>query len=152
LAQGATGGDADAPTEATSDVTTPRDRFADRQVAFAEALAEELDLPVDQVADAVTAVRERLHEQRMEARRGVLQERLDEAVASGDLTQEQADAIAEASDAGVLPCRRGFGARRHGHGAHGWFGAPGGGAPGGGAAYDGQADAVAPGASAQDSA
>lgn len=53
---------------------------AERKAAFAEALAAELDLPVDEVVAALDAVHEDLHAARAEA----------------------ADAIRDASDAGVL--------------------------------------------------
>lgn len=78
------------------------ERFTEHKSAFAEALAEELDLPVDQVTEAIEAANERLAEQWREERTARLQERLDQAVEDGDLTQEQADAIMDAVESGVL--------------------------------------------------
>jgi hypothetical protein len=114
---------ADNVTEAPSDSTTEQEgaaeapdarpdlrmRFEGTPEAFAEALATELDLPVDRVTDAMAAARERLAQQWEEDRLAQLRERLDEAVANGDLTQEQADAIIAATEAGVLPLGPGFG-------------------------------------------
>ncbi|HSK97134.1 MAG TPA: hypothetical protein VK891_11000 [Euzebyales bacterium] len=105
-------------TEASSEVPDAGPgvhmRFEGAPEAFAEALAEELDLPVDRVTDAMTAARERLARQWEEERLAHLRERLDEAVAEGALTQEQADAIVAAMREGVLPLGPGFG--RHGPG------------------------------------
>lgn len=131
-------------TSAPSDEAAPSDRFADHRADFAEALAAELDLPVDQVTEALVTVHEQLHQQRMDERQAAIQQRLDEAVANGQLTQEQADAIAEAAEAGVLGRRgfRGDGQGRHRHGHRGWFGGPG--APG--------ANDATPGGAAEDQA
>lgn len=85
-------------------------RFGGTREGFVVALAEELDLPVDTVTDAIEAASERLANQWEEERLADLRERLDEAVAGGDLTQEQADAIMAAADQGVLPLGPG---RRH---------------------------------------
>ncbi|HEX5541803.1 MAG TPA: hypothetical protein VFX60_09600 [Micromonospora sp.] len=81
-----------------------------------EALAKELGLPADQVAAAL----EKVHEQHRSDRRDPshrrlkgserLAERLARAVAGGKLTQEQADAITKAFEAGLLP---GLGGRDH---------------------------------------
>ncbi|MBU8856325.1 MULTISPECIES: hypothetical protein [unclassified Micromonospora] len=88
-----------------------RQKHADRQAEFAEALAEELGVP----ADKVTAALEKLHEQRQgdrperperpstEDRQAALKERLDQAVTDGKLTREQADAVLKAAEAGVFP-------------------------------------------------
>jgi hypothetical protein len=93
---------------------------ADRQQQFAEALAKELGVSTDKV----TAALEKLREQRKgdrperpstEDRQAQLKERLDQAVKDGKLTQEQADAILKAVDAGVFP---GAGGRGGHHG--GW--------------------------------
>jgi hypothetical protein len=111
------------------------ERFTQRQSAFAEALAEELDLPVDQVTEAIEAVNEKLAAQWREERTARLQERLDEAVEEGDLTQEQADAILDAIESGVLPGQPdvpgihrfggpGRGSMFHEDGPRGWFGGP----------------------------
>jgi Spy/CpxP family protein refolding chaperone len=90
-------------TETPSEITPSPGPFKeDRQSAFVEALAEELNLPVDQVTDAVTAAHEKLAEQWRDERVAALQQRLDEAVAAGKLTQEQADAIVAATEAGVF--------------------------------------------------
>lgn len=112
----------DAPSEATSEEGGDGP-FAAARTAFAEALAEELDLPVDRVTDALTAVRERLMEERQDQHRAALEERLDEAVADRELTREQADAILDAAEAGVLGGDRLRGMRGFGHhGPRGWFG------------------------------
>lgn len=126
FAQSAAPEGSESTSESTSEQSTRQERHAARHAAFAEALAEELDLPVDRVSEALTSVRERLREERMDARLDALQERLDDAVANGDLTQEQADAILDAAEAGVLRGRRGFGGGHHGHGfrGKGWFGQP----------------------------
>lgn len=111
-----------------TDAPAADDAVSGMRETFVAALAEELDLPEAQVDEALSAVRERLraeHEDRF-------RDRLDDAVAEGALTQEQADAIAEAAEAGVL--RRGH----RGFGHHGGFGG-GSGAPGGPPAGDGAA-------------
>lgn len=96
-------------SESTSEVPGGSDAFTDKRSAFAEALAEALDLPVDRVTDAVAAARETVAAQWEDERLAQLQQRLDDAVADGDLTREQADAIAAAAEAGVLPGGRRFG-------------------------------------------
>ena len=101
--------ESDAPAESSTDDDPPGERFGDARAAFAAALADELDLPVDRVEDALTAVRERLVEERRDERRAMLEQRLDDAVADGALTQEQADAILDAAEAGVLGGGRGHG-------------------------------------------
>ncbi|SBT45211.1 hypothetical protein [Micromonospora auratinigra] len=92
------------------------DRRADRQAEFAEALAKELGVP----ADKVTAALEKLREQRQgdrperpstEDRQAMLKQRLDQAVKDGKLTQEQADAVLKAAEAGVFPGPGGGGHR-----------------------------------------
>jgi hypothetical protein len=118
-----------APAEGAAPDEAARDaRMAERQTAFAEALAAELDLPVDQVTDAVTKVGEQLRAEHDSERQAALQDRLDEAVTNGDLTQEQADAMAAAAEAGVLGGRDGHGGH-HGRSGMGGFGPPAGGAP-----------------------
>jgi hypothetical protein len=117
--------DATDPSE-TTDQDTGDTRYDELQADFAEALAAELNLPTERVEDALANVREQFLSERREHHRERLQERLDEAVAAGALTQEQADAIAEAAEAGVLgrDGRRGF--RDHGgfrgHDGHHGFG------------------------------
>lgn len=88
----------------------PKDeRHAERRAAFAAALAEELDLPVDRVSAAIDAVNEQLRAEMKQRRLAELKGRLDAAVEAGTLTQEQADAIYAAAESGVLP-----GGGRHG--------------------------------------
>ncbi|RKR87364.1 hypothetical protein BDK92_1639 [Micromonospora pisi] len=97
----------------------------DRGAAFADALAKELGISPDKVTAALDKLREQ-HKpggkppagqpgDRKADWKANLTERLDQAVKDGKLTQEQADAIKAAVDAGVLP--GGFG----GH----WRGGPG---------------------------
>ncbi|MFG1651949.1 hypothetical protein ACGFIE_18695 [Micromonospora sp. NPDC049275] len=82
---------------------------ADRQGEFAEALAKELGVPTDKVTAALEKVREqhrpadRPARPSAEDRQAALKERLDQAVKDGKLTQEQADAITKAVEAGVFP-------------------------------------------------
>ncbi|MEU5944540.1 hypothetical protein ABZ793_03155 [Micromonospora sp. NPDC047465] len=91
---------------------------AERQAEFAEALAEELGVPTDKVTAALEKVREaRKPADRPERgdsadRQAALKERLAQAVEDGKLTQEQADAITAAAEAGVFPGPGG----RGGHG------------------------------------
>ncbi len=87
-------------TETETETETPahEERFAERQAAFAKALAEELGLPEEQVQEALTTVREDLAEQWRAERQAAAKERLDAAVASGELTEEQADALREAAE------------------------------------------------------
>ncbi|GLI03033.1 hypothetical protein Pa4123_83110 [Phytohabitans aurantiacus] len=83
---------------------------ADRDAAFAKALAAELGISEDKVAAAVEKVREQQKPQgqpkgapKTQAdRQAELKSRLDAAVKEGKLTQEQADAILKAYEAGVL--------------------------------------------------
>ena len=94
---------------------------ADRQGEFAEALAKELGVPTDKVTAALEKIREqhqpadRPQRPSAEDRQAALKERLDQAVKDGKLTQEQADAITKAVEAGVFP---GPGGHR-GPGGHG---------------------------------
>jgi hypothetical protein len=126
LAQNAS--ESDAPGASSTEWDAPHgERFADAHAAFAEALAEELDLPDARIDEALTAVRERLTEEWRDERRAALEERLDDAAADGALTQEQADAILDAAGAGALGGGRGHGFGGFGqHGPGGWFGGDGG--------------------------
>jgi hypothetical protein len=79
---------------------------ADRDAAFAKALAAELGISEDKVAAAVEKVREQQKPQGQPKgapkTQAELKSRLDAAVKEGKLTQEQADAILKAYEAGVL--------------------------------------------------
>lgn len=68
------------------------------RATFAKALAEELDLTQAKVEAAL----EKVHEARAVERRTHLSERLDEAVADGDLTAADKASVLKAFDAGVL--------------------------------------------------
>lgn len=78
-------------------------RHADRQDRMAELLANELGIDKARVAEALGKVEDQMHSEAQAERRAALSERLATAVAEGKLTQEQADAILEAAEAGVLP-------------------------------------------------
>lgn len=80
-----------------------QERRAAHEAEFAAALAEELGLPTEQVAEAIETVRERQRAEHKAERLAHLKERLDAAVADGTLTQEQADAIYAAAKAGTFP-------------------------------------------------
>lgn len=97
-----------APTEqATEDAAPSPDRPRHQRLErFAAALAEELGIERDRVEQALRTVREELRQQARQRRLDVLEERLDRAVEDGDLTREQADAILEAAEEGVLPLGR----------------------------------------------
>lgn len=94
-----------APRAASGDrVTPPTDaEREEHEKALAEALAEELDLPVAKVADALAALRAE-HEAE---HRTHLATRLDEAVEAGDLTAADKASVLKAFDAGVLGPRGG---------------------------------------------
>ncbi|MEU1607106.1 hypothetical protein [Micromonospora matsumotoense] len=100
---------------ASSDASQGTDRQqqrADRQNEFAEALAKELGVDTDKVTAALDKVRaqhkdrakgDRPERPSAEDRQEKLAERLAQAVKDGKLTQEQADAITKAVEAGVFP-------------------------------------------------
>ncbi|MEU4378238.1 hypothetical protein [Micromonospora echinofusca] len=106
-----------ASTGATEGGDRERQR-TDRQAEFAEKLAAELGVDTDKV----TAALEKLREEHKPAdrpgkgdsadRQAAMKERLAQAVEDGKLTQEQADAVTAAAEAGVLPGPGG----RGGHG------------------------------------
>lgn len=121
---------ADTPTQAPNTSAAPASDAApgtapgakvDRQGKFAEALAKELGVPTDKVTAALEKIREqhrpadRPQRHSAEDRQAALKQRLDQAVKDGKLTQEQADAIIKAVEAGVFP---GPGGHR-GPGGHG---------------------------------
>ncbi|MGW4497487.1 hypothetical protein ACWENR_02555 [Micromonospora sp. NPDC004336] len=120
-------GAAPASSAGTTEDGDRRQQRADRQAEFAEKLATELGVDTDKV----TAALEKLREERKPAdrpgkgdkgdrpdrgdsadRQAALKERLAQAVEDGKLTQEQADAVSAAAEAGVLPGPGG----RGGHG------------------------------------
>ena len=78
-------------------------RHAERLDKMAELLASELGIDKAKVADALAKVEEQMHSDMKAERQAALSERLTAAVAEGKLTQDQADAILKASEAGVLP-------------------------------------------------
>ncbi|MFG1674746.1 hypothetical protein [Micromonospora sp. NPDC049282] len=123
-----------APTVALADDNSPSpsastqrgaDHRADRQAEFADALAKELGVPADKVTAALDKLREQRQGDRPERptppsaqdRQAALKERLDQAVKDGKLTQEQADAVLKAAEAGVFP-----GPGAPGMGPRGWHG------------------------------
>ncbi|MFE9193988.1 hypothetical protein ACFYL6_30725 [Micromonospora sp. NPDC007208] len=115
-----------APAPGAAPGTAPGAK-ADRQGEFAEALAKELGVPADKVTAALEKIREqhrptdRPQRPSAEDRQAALKQRLDQAVKDGKLTQEQADAITKAVEAGVFPGpagHRGLGGH-HGEGTPG---------------------------------
>ena len=88
---------ADRPSEDATEAEKEAAREA-RQAAFAEALASELG--IDE-AD-VTAALEELQAERESARAAAAEAALEQAVADGDLTQTEADAVQKAIDAGIV--------------------------------------------------
>jgi hypothetical protein len=116
-----------APSASASDDRRQQQR-ADRQAEFAEALAKELGVSTDKVTAALEKIRaerkpaDRPERPSAEERQAALKERLAQAVEDGKLTQEQADAISAAVEAGVLP----GGPGGHGQGGPGGLGGHGG--------------------------
>ncbi len=85
--------------EADGERTRPTEaEHAERQAELVAALADELGVS----AQEVTAAFESLTEERQAAGRAALAERLDVAVADGDLTEADQASVLKAFDAGVL--------------------------------------------------
>ena len=78
---------------------------AEREAAVAKALAEKLGLDAATVEEALSDMHEERHSERTAAAEGVL----EQAVADGDLTQAEADAVKKAIDAGIVGMRGGRG-------------------------------------------
>jgi len=96
------------PSSSAPSTSAPNDpgraeRQAERRDRLAEALAQELGVDKAKVAAALDKVDEQMRTEARAERQAALKERLDAAVADGKLTQEQADAILKAAEAGVLP-------------------------------------------------
>ncbi|MEU5564702.1 hypothetical protein [Micromonospora musae] len=113
------------PSASTSTDGDRQQKAADHQGKFAEELAKELGVPTEKVTDALKKLRDEHKADRpqrpsAEDRQARLKERLDRAVQDGKLTQEQADAIVKAVEAGVFPGGPG------GHSRHGGWGGWGG--------------------------
>ncbi|WP_262282310.1 hypothetical protein [Micromonospora sp. MA102] len=104
------------PSPSASTSTDQQQQRTDRRADFAEALAKELGVPTDKVTAALEKLREQRQDDRPERpstedRQAALKERLDQAVKDGKLTQEQADAVLKAAEAGVFPGPGGHGHR-----------------------------------------
>ena len=137
----AAGGATPTPSTSTSTSTSEngsderQQQRSDRQAEFAEKLAKELGVDTDKVTAALEKLREEHkpadrpdkgerggkgerpeHGDRGDSvdRQAAMKERLAQAVEDGKLTQEQADAVTAAIEAGVFP----------GPGGHGGHGGP----------------------------
>jgi len=97
----------DAPAEGEQPTPPTEEERAEREAAFAKALAEELDLSEAEV----TAALEELHAAHAAEERAALAERLDTAVEDGDLTAADKASVLKAFDAGVLGGPGGHGPR-----------------------------------------
>jgi HD-GYP domain-containing protein (c-di-GMP phosphodiesterase class II) len=97
------------PTPSPSSSTAPNapadreQRHAERRAELAAALAKELGIDEAKVAAALEKVETQRQADAKAERLAALKARLDQAVKDGKLTQEQADAITKAAEAGVLP-------------------------------------------------
>lgn len=147
---------AEETTEETTDETTEESAREERGAAFrgeiAAALADELGLDAATVEAALETVQAEMEEQREAEHRMALEDRLAAAVEAGDLTQEQADALLAAEEAGVFGGGPGMGGpgmgdrgmggpgMGPGHGGPGMRGGPGMGGPGDEAPADAPAD------------
>lgn len=112
-------------TDETTEETTEESAREERGAAFrgeiAAALADELGLDAATVEAALETVQAEMEEQREAEHRMALEDRLAAAVEAGDLTQEQADALLAAEEAGVFGGGPGMGGP-----GMGGFGGPGG--------------------------
>lgn len=108
------------PPGSTQDSQPRAERHAALQGELAERLAAELGLETADVEAALEKVTTDLREERRAERLDQMEQRLADAVESGRLTQEQADALLAAAEAGE---GLGFG-RGHGRGHGGHFGGP----------------------------
>ena len=84
--------------DATDDAANSerQERREARQQEFLDALADELGISVEELEEAFENVRAEMREQRL----AELRERLDQKVADGELTQEEADEIWERAEDG----------------------------------------------------
>ncbi|SIQ45320.1 hypothetical protein [Micromonospora avicenniae] len=118
--------DGGTPTPSAGSTTTnggAQQKAAGHQGKFAEKLAKELGVPTDKVTAALKKLRDEHKADRpqrpsAEDRQARLKKRLDQAVKDGKLTQEQADAITKAVEAGVFPGGPGGPGRHGGWGGH----------------------------------
>lgn len=98
-ARDATAPDRDEKPAEGEERTAPTDEErAEREAAFAKALAEELGVDEDKVSDALETVRSAAKAER----RTALGERLDQAVEDGELTAADKASVLKAYDAGVI--------------------------------------------------